>query len=67
MARKLSLMPRLAAIPLLLALIGWMDVRHPVSAFRLFAFFFVFLVFADMASLLRGKLRDASSSWRRLP
>ncbi|MGI8569857.1 MAG: hypothetical protein ACR2KT_12735 [Methylocella sp.] len=51
----------------MLALIGWMDVRHPVSAFRLFAFFFVFLVFADMASLLRGKLRDASSSWRRLP
>ena len=58
MARKLSLMPRLAAIPVLLALISWMDARHPVSAFRLFTFFFVFLVFADLASLLRGKGRN---------
>ncbi|MGH6811183.1 MAG: SGNH/GDSL hydrolase family protein [Methylocella sp.] len=58
MARKLSLMPRLAAIPFLLALIGWMEARHPVSTFRLFTFFFVFLVFADLASLLRGKWRD---------
>jgi hypothetical protein len=58
MARKLSRMPRLAAIPVLLALIGWMEARHPVPAFRLFTFFFVFLVFADLASLLRGKSRD---------
>ncbi len=58
MARKLSLMPRLAAIPVLLALIGWMEARHPVPAFRLFTFFFVFLVFADLASLLLGKGRN---------
>ena len=51
-------MPRFAAIPVLLALIGWMDARHPVSAFRLFTFFFLFLVFADLASLLRGKWRN---------
>jgi hypothetical protein len=58
MARKLSRMPRLAAIPVLLALIGWMEARHPVPAFRLFTFFFVFLVFADLASLLLGKGRN---------
>lgn len=58
MARKLSLMTRAAAIPVLLALIGWMEARHPVSAFRVFSFFFVFLVFADLASLLRGKGRN---------
>jgi hypothetical protein len=58
MARKLSRMPRLAAIPVLLALIGWMEARQPVPAFRLFTFFFVFLVFADLASLLRGKGRN---------
>ena len=51
-------MTRVAAIPVLLALIGWMEARHPVSAFRVFSFFFVFLVFADLASLLRGKGRD---------
>ncbi|MGH6852029.1 MAG: hypothetical protein ACREDJ_02295, partial [Methylocella sp.] len=56
--RKLSLMPRLAAIPVLLALTGWMEARHPVPAFRLFTFFFVFLVFADLAPLLRGKARN---------
>jgi hypothetical protein len=58
MARKLSRMLRLAAIPVLLALIGWMEARHPVPAFRLFTFFFVFLVFADLASLLLGKGRN---------
>ena len=58
MARKLSRMPRLAAIPVLLALIGWMEARHPVPAFRLFTFLFVFLVFADLASLLLGKGRN---------
>ncbi len=58
MARKLSRMPRLAAIPVLLALIGWMEARQPVPAFRLFTFFFVFLVFADLASLLLGKGRN---------
>ncbi|MGH6836517.1 MAG: SGNH/GDSL hydrolase family protein [Methylocella sp.] len=58
MVRKLSLMPRLAAIPLLLALIGWMEARHPVPAFRLFTFSLVFLTLADVASLLRGKGRN---------
>jgi hypothetical protein len=60
MARKLSLMPRLAAIPVLLALIGWMEARdpHAVPLFRLFTFVFLFLALADLASLLRGKFRD---------
>ncbi|MGH9677151.1 MAG: SGNH/GDSL hydrolase family protein, partial [Candidatus Acidiferrum sp.] len=58
MARKLSRKWRLATIAVLLALIGWMDARHPVPAFRMFTFFFVFLLFADLASLLRGKGRN---------
>ncbi|MGH6800800.1 MAG: SGNH/GDSL hydrolase family protein, partial [Methylocella sp.] len=58
MARMLSLIPRLAAIAVLLALIGWMEERHPLPAFRLFTFLFVFLVFADSASLLRGNGRN---------
>jgi hypothetical protein len=58
MARKLSRLLRLAAIPVLLALIGWMEARHLVPAFRLFTFFFVFSVFADLASLLLGKGRN---------
>ncbi|MGH6796645.1 MAG: SGNH/GDSL hydrolase family protein, partial [Methylocella sp.] len=58
MARKLLLMPRLAAIPVLLAFMGWLEARHPVPAFQLFTFFVAFLVFADLASLLRGKWRN---------
>src|ERR1700730_10871236 len=57
-AGKPALMPRLAAIPVLLGLIGWMEAAHPVPIFRLFTFLFVFLVVADLASLLRGKARD---------
>ena len=55
---KPALMPRMAAIPVLLGLIGWMEAAHPVPIFRLFTFLFVFLVVADLASLLRGKARD---------
>jgi hypothetical protein len=35
-----------------------MEAAHPVSIFRLFTFLFVFLVVADLASLLRGNARD---------
>jgi hypothetical protein len=57
-AGKPFLVLRLAAIPVLLALIAWMEAGHPVPIFRLFTFLFVFLVVADLASLLRGKARD---------
>jgi hypothetical protein len=58
MARKLSLMLRLAAIPILLALIRLMETRHSLPSFRLFTFIFLFLALADLTSLLRGRLRD---------
>jgi hypothetical protein len=58
MAGKLSLPLRLAAILILLGLIALMEVRHFFPLFRLFTFIFVFLLLADIASLLRGKWRD---------
>jgi hypothetical protein len=58
-AGRLVLLLRLAAMPVLLALISWMETRHPVPNFHLFTFFFAFFTFADLASLLGGKARDA--------
>jgi hypothetical protein len=67
MARKLSLMPRLAAIPLLFALIGWMEAGHPVPIFRLFTFLFVFWLSRIWPRFYAEKRATASSFWRRLP
>jgi hypothetical protein len=56
--RRPFLVLRLAAIPVLLALLVWMEARHPLPSFRLFTFFFVFLLAADLVSLLSGRARD---------
>ena len=57
-AAKPLLLQRLAAMPVLLALIVWMEADHPVPTFRLFTFLFVLLVAADLASFSRGRARD---------
>lgn len=58
MARRIFLVMRIAAIPLLMALIGVIEERHFPSWFRLLTFSLVFLILADAASLLRGGARD---------
>ncbi|VFU08038.1 SGNH/GDSL hydrolase family protein [Methylocella tundrae] len=50
---------RLAAIPLLAAIIAAVEIRHSPDFFRLISFVLVFLIAADLASLARGALRDA--------
>ncbi|MGI8569858.1 MAG: SGNH/GDSL hydrolase family protein [Methylocella sp.] len=58
MSRNLSLKSRYAVILILLSLIALMEARQPIPFFRLATFILVFLVFVDLASLLRGKWRD---------
>lgn len=57
---KRSTIYRLAAIAILVGLILFVEAKHLFPYFRLFTFFAVFLLFADLASLLRGRLRDLS-------
>jgi hypothetical protein len=45
-----SLAVRLAAMLVLLGLAVLMEARHPFPYFRLLTFFFVFLLFADLAA-----------------
>jgi len=49
---------RIAAIPILLAAIVLLEIERPFGSFRLFAFISLFLLLADLTSLLRGRLRD---------
>jgi hypothetical protein len=58
MAGNLSIRLRAGAVPVLLGLLYLAEVRHLFPAFRLFAFIFIFLLLADLASMLRGKWRD---------
>lgn len=58
MTHNLSQSSRYAIILILLGLIALIEARHPFPFFRLATFIFVFLVFAVLASLLRGKWRD---------
>jgi len=58
-AKRLFSLLRLTAIPFLLGLVAFMEVKHPLPYFRLLTFIFVFLLVADLASLARGKARDA--------
>lgn len=58
MARRFSFSLRLAAIPLLLGLVVFLELKHPLPYFRLLSFTFVFLLLADIASLAPGKWRD---------
>jgi hypothetical protein len=58
MARRFRFPLRLTAIPLLLGLVVFMELKHPLPYFRLLTFAVVFLLLADIASLARGKSRD---------
>ncbi|VFU08037.1 SGNH/GDSL hydrolase family protein [Methylocella tundrae] len=50
---------RIGAVPILIALVAWMEMRQPFPIFRLLSFVFIFFCIADLASLARGGLRDA--------
>lgn len=58
MPGRVFLVLRLAIAPVLLTLIALMETQHFVSWFRLVSFIAVAFLAADIASLLRGKLRD---------
>lgn len=58
MTRMLFLALRLAAIPLLIAIVIWTETRRFPDYFRLLSFIVVFLLLVDLASLVRGALRD---------
>jgi hypothetical protein len=51
MAGKTSFALHVAAIPILLALIEFIEARQPLATFRLVTFGVVFLLLADIASL----------------
>jgi hypothetical protein len=56
----LSRLLRLAALPILAALILWVETRRQPGFFRLISLALTFLIVADIASLLRGAARDVS-------
>jgi hypothetical protein len=58
MAGRISFALRVAAIPVLVAVIAILETQHPFGMFRLITFGAVFFLFANIASLLRGKWRD---------
>ncbi len=58
MARKTSTLLQLAALPLLIGLITWLELKHPISAFRLATFILVFGLLVNVAILVKGKGRD---------
>ncbi len=49
---------RLAALPILLAGIAFLESQRPFNIFRLVTFILFFLLLADLTSLVRGKLRE---------
>jgi hypothetical protein len=51
-------MLRIGAVPALVALIAWVEIKHPVPYFRLLSFVFAFLCLVCLASLTRGRTRD---------
>jgi hypothetical protein len=58
LAAKLFASRRLAAMPILIGLIAWMEIKQPFTLFRLVSFILVFFLLADLAALTRGKWRD---------
>ncbi len=59
MARKISSLTRLALVPLLIAAIVLLELKHPFPKFRLATLILVFALFADLASIARGYARNA--------
>ena len=60
MTGKLSFVLRVAAIPLFVAIIAILETRQPFGMFRLATFGVLFLLLADIVSLLRGNWRDCA-------
>jgi hypothetical protein len=58
MAVRISFAFRVAAVPVLLAVIAIVETRHPFNMFRLVSLGVVFFLLVDIASLLRGNWRD---------
>ena len=58
MAKNLFPAIRIAAVPILLAAVIIIEKRQSWDWFRLLTVFLVFLLLADITSLVRGKLRD---------
>jgi hypothetical protein len=58
MPGKLFKALRIAAVPLLVGLIVWMELKQRAPWFRLYSFLFGFLLIACLASLARGRWRD---------
>ncbi|MGO9672650.1 MAG: SGNH/GDSL hydrolase family protein [Methylocella sp.] len=56
----LSKLLRLAALPILAALIAWVEASRQPDFFRLISLALTFLIVADIASLLRGRARDGA-------
>ncbi len=59
MARKIVTWPKIGALPVLAALIVWMELKQPFPMFRLLSFILFFLLAADLALLVSGRRRDA--------
>ncbi|HUI22519.1 MAG TPA: SGNH/GDSL hydrolase family protein [Methylocella sp.] len=57
---RVSFALRFAAMPILIGLVILMEAKCFFPFFRVLTFIFVFLLLADLASLLRGKMRDVS-------
>ena len=49
---------RLAALPILLAGIAFLETQRPFNLFRLATFFLLVLLLVDVTAIVRGKLRD---------
>jgi len=58
MAKNSFFALRIALIPALVAAFTIVEARHFFSSFRLWTFVLIFLLLADLVSLLRGKWRD---------
>lgn len=58
MARRSYFRLQIAAIPVLLSLIIYLELKHPLPFFRLLSFACGFALLADLASLVSGKSRD---------
>jgi hypothetical protein len=58
MARKISSFIQFVSIPVLIAAILFLELKHPVPNFRLFTLILVFALLVGLAILARGKARN---------
>ncbi|PNG25094.1 SGNH/GDSL hydrolase family protein [Methylocella silvestris] len=60
MTRKTSLLPQLAIATGLIGLIIWLEIKHPVTQFRVWTFLGASLLLANLAFALKGRGRDVA-------